>query len=171
MDSKWVCVYKVVSLARPDRMEVTSLIYPRGSPEGATKLALRKTFQDFRQLHQEASELFSSRVHSTKIGFPQLQESPESCERLLDFCSRFPQVRIYAVYLIPSTWFQGLVLTIFFGIFGLVLDSRISRTVGVVPVHFLTFQTIVAVFFLLKKNLVHMKMVIFKSIHLNKFWA
>ena len=98
MDCKWVCVYKVVSLAWPDRMEVTSLIYPRGSPEGATKLALRKTFQDFRQLHQEASELFSSRVQGTKIGFPQLQESPESCERLLDFCSRFPQVRMYTQY-------------------------------------------------------------------------
>ena len=110
MDCKWVCVYKVVSLAWPDRMEVTSLIYPRGSPEGATKLALRKTFQDFRQLHQEASELFSSRVHGTKIGFPQLQESPESCERLLDFCSRFPQVRIYLK--ITSTYVTSILLLI-----------------------------------------------------------
>ena len=89
--SRWVCVYKVACLSWPDKLELTSLVYPRGCPEAATRITLHKSWADFEELHLRLRHLFSSRVRDRR--YPDLSPTTEGCEQFLDFISRFSQVK------------------------------------------------------------------------------
>ena len=88
--NKWIRNYTVSEANWPE-MEVTSYIYPRGSPEAGTRLTVRKSVIHFQRLSRELESLFRDKVSASEA-FPSLPNQPDChhCQKLLNFASQYP---------------------------------------------------------------------------------